>query len=223
VVVDHAHVLGSCASCHDGTTATGKHPAHIASGDTCDDCHTTIAWTPAVFDHVGILPGTCSTCHDGGTAAGKHPQHVQTNSECDVCHTTVAWIPANFDHQGITGSCSVCHNGVQATGTPSGHFSSAQECDYCHTTDFWSPSIFVHSSADYPGDHRRNLACTDCHGGNSDTVTWPFAQYQPDCAACHAGDYKSGPHEDASVSELRDCAGSCHKPNPEHSVRDDGW
>jgi len=50
VLVDHAEVSGSCASCHNGTTALGKPVNHIPSGETCDDCHTTTAWTPAVFD-----------------------------------------------------------------------------------------------------------------------------------------------------------------------------
>jgi len=57
-----------------------------------------------------------------------------------------------------------------------------------------------------------------CHGGNSETVTWKFPTYKPDCAACHADDYKSGPHKKVdtpkilyTVSELRDCSGACHQ------------
>jgi hypothetical protein len=49
-------------------------------------------------------------------------------------------------------------------------------------------------------------------------VPWPFAAYQPDCAGCHAGDFKQGPHKKTevpttifyTVSELRDCTGACH-------------
>jgi hypothetical protein len=120
---------------------------------------------------------------------------------------------------------------------------SAQECDSCHTTDFWTPSMVVHSSPGYPGDHRANLACTDCHGANSETVTWSFPAYQPDCAACHANDYKPGPHKRSknpdmlySVDELRDCSGACHtytdsslttieklRPGPKHRVSDGGF
>ena len=37
--VDHAHVIGSCASCHDGTSATGKGPSHITTTDFCEACH----------------------------------------------------------------------------------------------------------------------------------------------------------------------------------------
>ena len=102
--------------------------------------------------------------------------------------------------------------------------------------------IFSHQSMGYPGDHRQNLACVDCHGGNSEVVTWSSPAYQPDCAGCHAGDYKTDPHKKHenpdvkyTVSELRDCSGSCHIytdssltvikkiRNGEHRVSDGGF
>jgi hypothetical protein len=61
----------------------------------------------------------------------------------------------------------------------------------------------------------------------------------PDCAGCHASDFRSGPHKKVdspqinyTVSELRDCSGACHEytdatfttirrtRSGEHSVRD---
>ena len=200
--------------------------------------HTTNAWTPAVFDHSGVAPGTCISCHDGSIAEGKHNLHIPSNNQCDACHTTIAWIPANFDHDSVSpGTCNSCHDGVTAEGPDNGHFQTSQSCDACHTTDFWEPDIFAHSSPGYPGDHSGNLACTDCHGGNSEVVTWDTPTYQPDCAGCHANDYERDEHTkfrdtDYTVSELRDCAGSCHeytdssqstikefRPGPEHTVR----
>jgi hypothetical protein len=83
--------------------------------------------------------------------------------------------------------------------------------------------IFAHQSATYPGDHGVSLQCTDCHTSNAQSLPWPFPVYQPDCAACHASDFKVGPHKGATVSQLRDCAGTCHKPTPTHSVRDRQW
>jgi hypothetical protein len=72
-------------------------------------------------------------------------------------------------------------------------------------------------SANYSGDHLRNLDCTQCHTANNETVQWPFASLQPDCAACHRGDFKPGPHKKHEnpdvtypVEELRDCTGACH-------------
>jgi hypothetical protein len=232
-----------CSSCHNGTIAAGKDVDHIASGNTCDDCHTTNAWLPAVFDHAGVAPGTCSSCHNGVTATGKDAQHIQTTAQCDDCHTTNAWIPANFDHDGVTGNCSSCHNGSTATGKTPGHFTTGRDCSYCHDANLWIPIAFRHASPGYPGDHRQQLACTACHGGNSEVVTWSSAAYQPDCAGCHAGDFKSGPHKKYenpdvryTVGELRNCSGACHvytdsslttikdsRPGPEHRVNDGGF
>jgi hypothetical protein len=218
---DHANVgPGSCATCHNGVTATGKHPGHVASSNQCDLCHTTLRWSPASgFDHSGVAPGSCSTCHDGMTATGKHSGHIASSNQCDLCHSTQAWLPATgFDHAGVApGSCATCHNGVQARGKGSGHFVTTLSCDECHSTLSWTRVNYVHAGAGYPGDHQRNLDCLECHTGNSQVMSWPFAAYQPDCAGCHANDYESGPHEKHenpdvrySVSELRDCSGSCH-------------
>jgi hypothetical protein len=236
---DHAGVApGTCFSCHNGTTATGKTSNHIQSGNTCDDCHTTSAWVPAVFDHSSVAPGTCSTCHNGTTATGKTSNHIITTAQCDACHTTIAWVPASFDHSLVTGSCSSCHNGTTATGKPGGHFVTSLQCDECHTTSLWLPVDYRHTSPLYPGDHRVNLVCTACHQTNSEQVVWSAPAYAPDCAACHANDFEPGSHKKYvnpdtfySVSELRDCTGSCHtytdsslttlsrsRPGPEHRV-----
>ncbi|MDH3214495.1 MAG: hypothetical protein OEM05_18615, partial [Myxococcales bacterium] len=107
-----------------------------------------------------------------------------------------------------------------ATGKPSNHFVTNVDCAECHMTTNWLPVRFTHSSPNYPGDHRASLACADCHQGNSQAAAWSFPSYQPDCAGCHANDYRQNVdrHGNRNVSENRDCAGSgCH------SVRDSGW
>ena len=209
-------VLGTCVSCHDGNTATGKHPTHITSGDNCDDCHTTVAWLPANFDHVNIT-GNCISCHNGTDATGKHPTHISTTNICEDCHSTTAWEPVlNVDHAQVLGSCSSCHDGNTATGKNNGHFVTNQECNVCHTTNTWLPHIYRHVGLIYePLDHSGNFACTQCHQGNSEIVNWPFPVYQPDCAGCHANDFeRKGDHnggENGTVSENRNCGDSgCH-------------
>jgi hypothetical protein len=244
ITVDHTQTLGSCESCHDGVTATGKHPLHIASSNQCGDCHNTGAWTPAVFDHADVVPGTCATCHDGLTATGKSAGHIATSASCDLCHTTLAWVPAGFDHSGVVpGTCAACHNGTTATGMPAGHFGTAASCDDCHSTEFWTPDLFTHTSPFYPGDHAGNLPCTACHTSNTEVVTWTTPAYAPDCAGCHANDFRPGPHKkhenpdvSYSVAELTDCTGACHtytdsslttikdfRPGPEHRVNSGDW
>jgi hypothetical protein len=237
--VDHTQVLGSCGSCHDGIAATGKDPDHIASGNNCDDCHTTVAWLPATYDHANVTDN-CVSCHNGTISTGKHPQHALTTNVCEDCHTPVAWVPVfDVNHDQVLGSCSSCHNGVTATGRNQGHFITQQECDACHNTNAWTPDEFRHTTLPYePLDHRDNLECTDCHQANTETIAWQYPAFQPDCAGCHAGDYKSGPHKKTenpdtkyTVSELRDCTGACHvytnsnmnsikknRPGPEHRI-----
>jgi len=134
-----------------------------------------------------------------------------------------AWIPASFDHNGVTGSCSTCHNGTQATGKPGNHFGTSLQCDTCHNTTGWLPIDFSHTSSEYPGDHSGNQLCIACHQSNTQTATWTTPAYRPDCAGCHANDYVPGEHQGWSVSRNRNCAGTCHKSSPEHSVRDRTW
>jgi len=226
-VFDHSDVSQPCSSCHNGVIAKGKSPLHIQSGPVCDDCHNTVSWESVTkFDHSSIL-GNCQSCHNGVTATGKNPQHIQSSNQCEDCHTTNGWAGASFDHNNITGSCTSCHNGVIATGKNPSHFITIQECDSCHNKVNWTNISFTHSSPGYPGDHRKNLDCTDCHLNNSETNTWLFPAYQPDCASCHADDYKAKEHEKKNggfytVTELKDCAGSCHKSS-EHRVSDADW
>src|SRR3546814_9191663 len=61
-------------TCHNGTTATGKNASHLPTTASCDQCHRTIAWTPATFNHSGVTVGGCNTCHNGTTATGKRSE-----------------------------------------------------------------------------------------------------------------------------------------------------
>jgi predicted CXXCH cytochrome family protein len=229
VTVDHTQVLGACGSCHDGITATGKTPNHIASGNNCDDCHSTVGWLPANFDHVNIT-GNCFSCHNGTDATGKNPTHVQTSNVCEDCHTTNVFAPVfTVDHTQVLGSCSTCHNGVTATGQNPGHFNTTVACDVCHTTNAWTPADYRHTTLSYePQDHRGNFQCTECHTQNSELIPWQNAAFQPDCAGCHASDYRPNKHEAANggnetVSQNRDCAGACHQKNSFHRISDSNW
>jgi hypothetical protein len=221
--MDHNSVGDDCGGCHFGGMASGKSLGHIASSNRCGDCHGTNRWTGARFDHAAIT-GSCISCHNGSIATGKNSGHVDSSNECDTCHSNRRWVPAGFDHSAVSpGTCNTCHNGMTASAPPSGHFTTTLSCDGCHGTNRWTPASYDHAGTAYPGDHGVSLDCIDCHGGNSDMVTWSSPTYQPDCAGCHAKDFEvGGPHKTATVSDLRDCAGACHKPS-EHSVRDGDW
>ncbi|MGB1222381.1 MAG: cytochrome c3 family protein, partial [Alcanivoracaceae bacterium] len=189
----------------------------------CESCHSPAGWTPVGrVDHAEVQ-GNCASCHNGNTAPGKPANHIQSGNACDDCHNTNTFTGARFDHSSVSGNCASCHNGTTATGKPGNHFVTTVACEECHTVNGWTPAIFRHSGAAYPGDHRGGLDCRDCHTNNNQVMNWQFPAYQPDCAACHASDYEPDEHRNAPVSQLRDCAGSCHQSNPEHSVNDKDW
>jgi hypothetical protein len=221
-----------CVGCHSRASriATTVKPAkHIPSSPECDLCHTPTVWSIARFNHntpgLGGTPRACIRCHNGTTATGKPGNHLPTTASCDSCHSTTAWRPATFDHSTVApGTCASCHNGTTATGKPSGHFVTTRSCDACHSTSRWLPVLnYSHTSPFFPSGHRASVTCDRCHTANSEVISWRFAAYKPDCAGCHADDYRSDPHKGASVSQLRDCSGACHKPPGKHRPGDGGW
>jgi hypothetical protein len=209
---------GTCASCHNGSMAAGKPARHMVTSSSCDSCHRTAAWLPAMFSHANVAPGTCASCHNGTTATGKPANHIATTASCDTCHRTTAWIPATFSHASVApGTCASCHNGVNAQGMGSGHFITTRSCDACHNTTAWTPVlVYSHISPVYR-PHNAGITCNQCHKSNSEVVVWPYAAYKPDCAGCHASRFKPDSHKKTespqilyTVSELRNCSGSCH-------------
>jgi len=209
---------GTCQTCHNGGSAHGKPSGHVPTTASCDQCHRTLVWVPAGYNHVGVAPGTCANCH-GVTATGKPAGHMVTSSSCDACHRTTAWIPSYFNHVGVTpGTCLTCHNGATATGLPSGHMATTRSCDSCHTTSGWLPTTaYTHLSPNWK-PHASSVTCFSCHTTKTEMATWTFPAYTPDCAGCHAGNFKPDSHKKTevpttilyTVSELRNCAGSCH-------------
>jgi len=216
----HSNVTQPCATCHNGSSARGKHGRHIQTTSGCDTCHSTRGWRPAKFIHENIV-ANCSRCHNGSTATGKPlTGHVTTSAGCEICHRTRAWKPATFTHDAVTGSCSTCH-GTTATGKNTGHFMTTLQCDVCHTTRGWKPARYSHAG-NYP-DHGTRLNCKNCHSTNSQTIQWKNQALSPDCAGCHSDKYVPNKHENLALIGLKDCAGTCHKPKPQHSARDPSW
>ncbi|MFO0733274.1 MAG: hypothetical protein U0361_20375 [Nitrospiraceae bacterium] len=171
---------GTCATCHNGTTARGKSATHVPTTASCDTCHRTTAWIPATFSHTGVTPGTCATCHNGSTAQGKSANHIPTSASCDTCHRTTGWTPATMSHAGVTpGTCATCHNGTTARGKSATHVPTTASCDTCHRTTAWIPATFSHTGVT-PG------TCATCHNGSTATgkSSGHFVTSQS-CDACH--------------------------------------
>jgi hypothetical protein len=214
--VDHSQVVGTCASCHNGTVAKGKPSSHLPTTAACERCHTTNGWTPARFDHAAVAPHSCTTCHNAVRAIGMPRAHIPTTQQCDSCHGTLAWIPAKVDHRTLTASCASCHNNVAAVGVSPNHMSTRVDCASCHSYPDWETLHFRHVSAAYPGEHRAPLECTSCHTSNTDKVAYASPADAGTCAGCHAKDFKPSAHPKTlkgltyTAHELANCSGACH-------------
>ena len=97
-----------CATCHVSgsrlaTSNVVRHSQHFVTQQTCDTCHSTVTFTGAKFDHLGVTSASCSSCHNGSTASGKPANHIKTDAACGTCHKTSGWIPSSgMDHSGMT-------------------------------------------------------------------------------------------------------------------------
>jgi Cytochrome c7 and related cytochrome c len=167
---------GSCQSCHNGSTGTGKPSGHILTSASCDSCHRTNAWSPAAsFDHSGVVAGTCTSCHGAGRATGKSANHMPTNAgqTCDDCHRSFSsWRPSTWNHTqtAVTGQCASCHSGAfpPADGRPSNHVpyasiaaAASANCDTCHRGSFasWANGR-LHANVSI------GSGCASCHNGS---------------------------------------------------------
>ena len=145
----HVGVIpGGCVSCHSPTGgATARPGNHLPTNLSCDNCHRTSTWLPALFSHNGVTPGTCGSCHAPGWATAKPASHMLTSRTCDTCHAgTAAWTPQTYTH-------------LDTIYTP---HSASVSCTACHATNteqvVWK----------YP-----NLkpGCAGCHGAQFPTAT----------------------------------------------------
>jgi hypothetical protein len=88
---DHSAVSGSCSSCHNGISATGKSAAHFVTTAQCDSCHRTTSWTSVTYSHTsGQIPSghnttQCANCHttNNATQAYSFPAY---KPDCAGCH-----------------------------------------------------------------------------------------------------------------------------------------
>jgi hypothetical protein len=85
---------GTCATCHNGSSAKGKPSGHFVTTQSCDACHRTTAWTPVTtYSHKTAF----YKAHNAGVT-------------CASCHTTnnevIAWKYAAYKPD-----CAGCHAG----------------------------------------------------------------------------------------------------------------
>lgn len=182
----------ACVSCHLKDFQGATNPNHVSGGfsQTCQTCHSTIAWQPATFDHTSVgfaltnahadPPRVCLDCHINNN-------YNLTSTACVSCHLSNYQSAKNPDHV-------------------AGGF--AQTCQTCHTTIAWQPAAFDHSSLGFPltnahADPPR--VCLDCHINNNYSLT------STACASCHLKDYNTAttPVNHAQLGFPTACE-SCH-------------
>ena len=213
----------TCASCHDGTAATGQSTTHVplpATAQDCLICHGTgfSSFTLATFDHASAgITNNCTSCHDGKAHDGivvitKPAGHIPTTADCSTCHSdtnngpgingssvsgfTVATPFVNVVHPAFTTGCRSCHNGSydNAIYGARGH-----------------PSDSTHTTVDANG-----WECNACH-----TTTGNFLETNPvnhqdatikaqACVDCHAAGNTvepigKGPTHPTTSDECQQC------------------
>ena len=209
-----------CVGCHQDDYDQSPEPGHDAFPTTCEGCHSTEQWVPALSTlehtwplegahaqasclgcHVGTPPiyeGTptiCVGCHQADYEHSAFPGHTTFPTTCKDCHTNDEWIPALFEHSWpLEGAHAQSECSDCHVGTPAVYEGTGMLCVDCHRNDY--------DNSPYPGHDAFAVTCQDCH-----TVT----AWTPAVGGLHpenAFPIESGPHQ-----EYRNDCVSCHNPN----------
>lgn len=179
-----------CVGCHLADYEASPFPGHDTFPTTCDDCHSTAGWSPAVgFDH------------DWWPLENAH-----TNVPCASCHT------AGYDPGATPTECVGCHLADYQSSPFPGHDAFPTTCQDCHSTVAWTPASGGHPEAAFPitrGDHR-DIECLDCH----DPALGSYVDgFNADCVGCHTGEHTRARMDDEHLGEVRDYPGDDSRPN----------
>jgi len=165
----------ACATCHLKDFQGATNPNHVAGGfsQTCQQCHTTIAWQPATFNHSSVgFPLTNA--------------HADPPRVCLDCHI-------NNNYSLTTTACVSCHlKDYNTATTPINHIQSGfpTTCESCHDTVVWTDGKFDHSATGFPLTNSHTVpprACADCHVNNNYNLT----SANTACVSCHLKDYNT--------------------------------
>jgi predicted CXXCH cytochrome family protein len=180
----------TCISCHqtDFNNATAPVP-HTGFPTTCQQCHDTVLWTDATFDH--------STT--GFILTGLHTVPPRACTDCHV----------NNNYTLNTGACVSCHlKDFQGTTNPN-HVTAnfPQTCEQCHDTTNWLNATFNHASTGFPLTGLHTVpprACTDCHVNNN------YSLNSTACITCHLKDYQGTTNPNHVTANVPQTCDQCH-------------
>ena len=191
------------AGCHATTWQQTNNPVHSTSGPAfalgnCANCHTTVGWDAASFDHsvTGFaLMGThattpCAQCH-------VNNNYSLTTSDCMSCHAS-SW------------NTTQTLGGAVPNHITAGFPSTASACATCHTITKWSDGKFDHSTTGFLlTNGHANVPCSSCHlNGNYNLTIQPT-----DCgnSQCHLTTWQQTNNPVHSTSGPSFTAANCSK------------
>jgi hypothetical protein len=180
----------ACISCHQKDYQGTTNPNHVTGGfsTTCQECHTTVAWQPATFDH-----SKTSFPLSGG--------HAIPPRQCLDCHV-------NNNYNITNTTCISCHqNDFNNATSPVPHAGFPTNCEQCHDTIQWTDGKFDHSKTGFTltGAHTDPpRVCTDCHVNNNYTLT------STACYSCHQKDYQTAKNPDHLAGGFAQTCELCH-------------
>jgi len=123
-------VKGTCATCHNGTLATGKTTAHISTTASCDTCHKTTGWKTGNKLNGPQQRGerNLRTCHNGTLATGKTTAHIPPRLRATPATRQPAGTGIRNHSNATPGTCAGCHNGTSLRARAT-HISTTASCD----------------------------------------------------------------------------------------------
>ncbi len=224
--VDHSKFTSAtqCASCHNGTTATGKDNNHIPVTGNCTKCHSTSRWTPTSWNHTQESVTQCATCHNGVYSLTKPGNHIPVTAVCSTCHTTASFKPSSFNHTQVntSGQCATCHTGMNppADGKPMNHVPTTttvgvtnNSCDTCH-----KGSLTTWSTGKFHNNVTVIAQCASCHltpqfGLTSKPNNATHSAISGNCEQCHKTSGWTGARVNHSTFNATTQCGTCHNGN----------
>ena len=201
-----AHEDTSCSSCHINQKYKDTPEACVNChkindshrgifGKECDDCHNSVKWSEASFDHNRKTDFSLS---------GKHK-----TTSCNNCHLSEhlpVMLPAkrtgDKKDASLPTDCFSCHKNDDSHKSRYG-----KKCKDCHTTSSWQKQKFDHGKAtDFTllGKHKET-ACNMCHRGDLYKD-----ELKTGCFDCHRND-------DVHKGEQGKKCDSCHNEDGWHS------
>jgi len=177
----------ACVNCHLKDMQGTTNPNHVAAAfsQDCSQCHSTVDWNGATFNHTATkFPLT-----------GKH-----ATVDCATCH-------ANNQFATLSTACVNCHlKDMQSTTNPN-HVAAGfpQDCSLCHSTIDWTGSSFNHNATPFPltGAHATVL-CATCHANNN------FTSLGTACGSCHLKDMQGANDPNHVAAGFPQDCSQCH-------------